>query len=162
MARYGLRPSKPHAVLVAVLSTAMVTFGLVQSLRSGGFQWFMVLWAAIGLTIAGLALRQGFSRKGRAARVDVDENGNRTGGAHHLWGMTTDREDSDARYRVRPSKKAAVLSAIGGVAIIVLGVLKIPGPFVILWVAFAVAVIGFNLWSAFGRKGATSVLERRD
>ena len=41
-------------------------------------------------------------------------------------------------------------------------VLTIRGPFVPLWVTFAVTIIGFDLWSAFGRKGATSVLERRD
>ena len=162
MARYGLRPSKPHAVLVAVLSTAMVTFGLVQFSRSEGFHWFLVVWAAIGLTIAGLALWQGFAGNARGTPVEVDDSGDRPRGSHHLWGMTAARDGSDRRFTVRPGKTGAVVSAVGGVAIIVLGVLKIHGPFVVLWVAFAVAIIGFNLWSAFGRRGATSVLERRD
>ena len=137
MAGYGFRPSKPRAAFVAVLCSAMVIYGIVQFVRSGQFQWFYVLWAAVGVFIVAATLRQGFGSK-------------------------RDRDEAPGRDTLRPSRPMAVLSAVVGAGLIVFGVLRIHGPFLILWVLFAVATVGFNLWSAFGRGSRTSVLERRD
>jgi peptidoglycan/LPS O-acetylase OafA/YrhL len=163
MARYGLRPSKPRAVLIAVLVSAMAIFELVQFARSGHFEWFFLLWMAVAIFIVAAALRQGFgSKPGRGAPVDVDDSGDRPRGSHRLWGMAAVRDEADGPYRLRPSKTMAVVAAIGGAGMIGLAVVVLHGPFVVLWVAFVVALTGFNLWSAFGRKGADSILERRD
>ncbi|UJW32054.1 hypothetical protein L3Q67_44125 [Saccharothrix sp. AJ9571] len=65
-------------------------------------------------------------------------------------------------FKVRPSKPAAILGAIFGVAVIlfvVLGGIGKGGPFIWLWVAGGLAIIGFNLWAAFGKRGATEVVE---
>jgi hypothetical protein len=163
MARYGLRPSKPRAVLVAVLVSALVIFEIVQFARSGHFQWFFVLWLAVAIFIVAVVLRQGFgSRPGRGAPIDVDDSGDRPRGSSRLWGMAAERDQAEGPYRLRPSRTMAVVAAIVGAGMIGLAVVVLHGPFVILWVAFVVAIAGFNLWSAFGRKGADSILERRD
>ena len=133
-----IRPSKPHAVLIAVLCSAMVVFGVVQFVRGGEFHWFFVLWVAIGVFIVAAALFQAFRGKGLAGRPPA-------GG-----------------FAVRPSKPMAVIGAVMGVGMMVVGGLNIRGPFVFLWLAAVAAIIVFNLWSAFGRDGATSIVERRD
>jgi len=162
MAKYGLRSSKPHAVLVAVLASAMMIFGIAQFISSGRFEWFYVLWVAIGVFVVGATLRQAFGAKpGRGAPVDIDDTRDRPRGSSRLWGMTAAR-DPEGPYRLRPSKPMAVVSAVVAVAMIGFGVAFLHGPFVILWALFAAGIAGFNLWSAFGRKGATSLLERRD
>ena len=138
MTGYRIRPSRPHAVLIAVLCSAMVVFGVVRFVRGGEFHWFFVLWVAIGVYIVATALSQAFRGKGLAGRLPA-------GG-----------------FAVRPSKPMAVIGAVVGVGIMVVGGLNIRGPFVFLWLAFLAAIIVFNLWSAFGRNGATSIVERRD
>lgn len=72
-------------------------------------------------------------------------------------------------YRVRPSKPMAVFGAVAGVAILVFGVVMmatrshhIPVAFLVLWVAFGVAIVGFNLWSAFAKNGHVQTLESDD
>ena len=150
-------------MLIAVLGSAMLIFGIVQFVLSGRFEWFYVLWLAVGVFIVVATLWQGFgSRPGRGTPVDVDDSGDRPRGSAHLWGMTAERDDAAGPYRLRPGKTGAVLGAVVGVAMIVFGLTTLHGPFVILWVVFVVAIAGFNLWSAFERKGASSVLERGD
>lgn len=71
-----------------------------------------------------------------------------------------------ATYRVRPSKQMAVFGAVFGAAIIVFGVVQMAGSdaggFVWLWAAFGVAIVAFNLWSAFGRNGHTQTITTDD
>lgn len=64
-------------------------------------------------------------------------------------------------YRVRQSKPLAAIGAVVGAGILVAGALAIGfgSPGVWLWLAFGAAIIAFNLWSAFGRKGHDEVVE---
>lgn len=63
-------------------------------------------------------------------------------------------------YRIKPSKPSAVFGAIVGVAMIIFVLLRFPlgEPFVWLWVAVALGVVGFSLWSAFAKRGAEHVI----
>ncbi|MEU3768078.1 hypothetical protein AB0E55_23755 [Amycolatopsis keratiniphila] len=60
-----------------------------------------------------------------------------------------------ASYRVKPSKPVAIL-----VVVFVNGIGRHSG-FIWLWAAACVAIVGFNLWAAFSKNGATEVVERR-
>ncbi len=67
-----------------------------------------------------------------------------------------------ASYKVKPSKPMAVFGALFGAAMLV--VVLVTGfvrnsAFLWLWVAGCVAIIGFNLWAAFSKRGATEVVE---
>lgn len=68
--------------------------------------------------------------------------------------------------KVKQSKPHAVFGAVGGAIILVIGVAAFVAgdadysPLVLVgWVAFGLAIIGFNLWSAFGKKGHIYVLD---
>lgn len=68
--------------------------------------------------------------------------------------------------RIRPSKPMAVFGAVAGAAILIFGVVSfalgdsdMPAGFLALWVVFGLGIIGFNLWSAFGKGGHTYTLE---
>ncbi|WP_205843717.1 hypothetical protein [Nakamurella deserti] len=69
-------------------------------------------------------------------------------------------------YRVRPSKQMAVFGAVFGAVIVIVGLVQMAGSdaggFVWLWAAFGVAIIAFNLWSAFGRHGHTQTITTDD
>ena len=71
-----------------------------------------------------------------------------------------------ATYRVRPSKQMAVVGAVFGAAILIFGIVQLGGRdssgFIWLWLAFGVAIIAFNLWSAFGRNGHTQTITTDD
>lgn len=65
-----------------------------------------------------------------------------------------------ATYRIRPSKPAAILSAVVGVVILVVGLVNVTGRtgnvwFSVLWAVAVLLIIGFNLWSAFSPRGGT-------
>lgn len=70
-----------------------------------------------------------------------------------------------ATYRVRPSKPIAVMGAVLGSALIIFGVVQMTGEegpppaFMYLWVAFGLAIVGFNLWAAFAKKGHVNTIE---
>lgn len=63
--------------------------------------------------------------------------------------------------RIRPSKPMAIFGAVAGLAIVVFGLVNFPldQPFIWLWATIGLGIVGFNLWSAFGRNGATYVYE---
>ncbi|SEF23514.1 hypothetical protein SAMN05421837_102221 [Amycolatopsis pretoriensis] len=63
-------------------------------------------------------------------------------------------------YRIKPSKPSAVFGAIVGLAMIVVVLVRFPlrEPFVWLWLAVAVGVVGFSLWAAFAKRGAEKVV----
>jgi hypothetical protein len=64
-------------------------------------------------------------------------------------------------HRLRPSKPMAILGAILGVAMVVFGLVQFGGRggFIWLWAVFGIAIVGFNLWAAFAKRGATHVVE---
>ncbi|KFU80242.1 hypothetical protein SAMN04489729_7939 [Amycolatopsis lurida] len=67
-------------------------------------------------------------------------------------------------YKVKPSKPVAVFSAVGGLAVLVFVLVNGIGRgngFIWLWAALCVGVVGFNLWAAFSKRGATEVVERQ-
>ncbi|HEX2773552.1 MAG TPA: hypothetical protein VHN18_14140, partial [Micromonosporaceae bacterium] len=79
-------------------------------------------------------------------------------------GLRGDRV-APSRYRVRPSKPMAVVGAVFGVALLAYGVTQFvragqANSFLVLWVVFGIAIIGFNLWAAFGKKGSLYSLDR--
>lgn len=63
-------------------------------------------------------------------------------------------------YRIKPSKPSAVFGAVVGVAMIIFVLVRFPlsEPFVWLWLAVAVGVVGFSLWAAFAKHGAEKVV----
>jgi len=63
-------------------------------------------------------------------------------------------------YRIKPSKPAAVFGAVVGVAVIIFVLVRFPlrEPFIWLWLAVAVGVVGFSLWAAFAKRGAEKVV----
>ena len=68
-----------------------------------------------------------------------------------------------ATYRVRPPKPLAILGAVVGIAIVVFGVITVgnkPGShgFIWLFAGVGVAIVAFNLWSAFSPRGASSII----
>ncbi|WP_410648864.1 hypothetical protein [Amycolatopsis sp. cmx-4-54] len=70
-----------------------------------------------------------------------------------------------ASFNVKPSKPVAIFGALFGVAILLFGVFSGIGRgngFIWLWVAAGIAIMGFNLWAAFSKRGATEILESRD
>ncbi len=70
-----------------------------------------------------------------------------------------------ATRRIRPAKPLAVFGAVAGAAILAIGLVAglqgdgTPVGFLALWALLGVAIIGFNLWSAFGKGGHTYTVE---
>ncbi len=73
-------------------------------------------------------------------------------------------------YRYKPSKPAAVLSAVFGAAILVFGVVRMLDggaardgggvAFLVLWCVAGLAVVSFNLWAAFAKNGSVATFSR--
>ena len=66
-------------------------------------------------------------------------------------------------YRVRPSKPVAIFGALAGVVILVVGFVMMGtsgkgGWFIWVWLAFGIAIIGFNLWAAFAKRGSIQTI----
>jgi hypothetical protein len=68
MAKYGIWRSKRLTVASALFGFALLAFGVIMFVRSGRFEWFMVLWVALGLVIIGLHLWAAFDSTGRFER----------------------------------------------------------------------------------------------
>ncbi|MGY1812395.1 hypothetical protein [Blastococcus sp. SYSU D00820] len=74
MSSFRYKPSKPVAVLSALIGAAMIVFALT-SLRDGP-AWFLVVWCLFVAGIVGLNLWAAFSRNGSLAtftRVPDDD-----------------------------------------------------------------------------------------
>ncbi|GAB3458676.1 hypothetical protein AB1207_09435 [Kineococcus endophyticus] len=70
------------------------------------------------------------------------------------------------RYRITPSRPAAVLGAFVGAGMLVFGITSFRDggsrPFLVFWCLLVVAIVVFNLWSAFSSKGSSASLERTE
>ena len=66
--------------------------------------------------------------------------------------------------RYKPSKPAAVVSALIGVGMLGFGIANFGGAdgggqgFLIFWCLALVAIIGLNLWAAFSKKGSIATI----
>ncbi|WP_146169009.1 hypothetical protein [Actinoplanes italicus] len=138
------RPSKPYAVFVAIFGLALLVFGVVQVTRQDGFHWFLVVWVLVGLGMIGYVLAQGFGRRRDAPVEDSEPLG----------------------VRLARNRPLAVTSALVGLgAIVYVSIRMSDGKPLGSWLFFALfglAAIGFNLWSAFSRRGSTGTVTRRD
>jgi hypothetical protein len=153
MPRFDLRPSKPHALFVAFGALAILVFGLVQMIRDGGFDWFYVIWVLVGLFVIGGALAQGFSRRRGTQMATVEAE--------------DERDAVPIPMRMAHNKPFAVIGSIVGLGIIGFATVRMASggqglSSALFFGLFGLAIIGFNLWSAFGRKGAAYTVTRRD
>lgn len=65
-----------------------------------------------------------------------------------------------AVQRVKPAKPQAVLSAVVGVGMLIVGIVGIAKgdvnpAFIVLWIVALIGIVGFNLWAAFAKDGHT-------
>jgi type VI protein secretion system component VasK len=150
MPRYELRPSKPHAVFIAIGALAILIFGVGQMLRAGEFHWFAVLWVLIGLVVIGGTLTQAFSRRRGTAVATVEAE--------------SEHEALPWRMRLARNKPLAVIGAVLGAGVLVYAAIRMSDRqslgSVVFFALFGLAVIGFNLWAAFSPRGATHTLNR--
>ena len=145
MPRTVLRPDKPKALFVAAGAFALMVFGIVQMVSSGGFQWFLVLWVTIGLYIIVSALIQGFGGRDPATgSISADDR------------PVNDHPGSQRPAGMPGGRPMAVVGAVIGAGILIFGALQMRGSgndgFLVFWIVFGVAIIAFNLWTAFRRK----------
>ncbi|TYP89157.1 hypothetical protein [Blastococcus xanthinilyticus] len=81
MSRYRYKPSKPVALLGAVVGAAVLVFGVVGMLSGDAADdglgiAFLVLWCAAGVCVIGFNLWAAFAEKGSLAtfsRVEEDD-----------------------------------------------------------------------------------------
>ncbi|MDG4826703.1 hypothetical protein O7635_33050 [Asanoa sp. WMMD1127] len=141
MSRFGVRPSRPQAALMAVFGTVILVAGVVQFVRTGQFDWFTVLFVLAGLWIVGFSVLAALGKG--PALFTSRERGAPTGG-----------------LSFRPSRPVAVAGAVFGAAVIIFGVVQFARAgafswFLVVWAVLGASVVGFNLWSAFARNGAS-------
>ena len=72
-----------------------------------------------------------------------------------------------ATYRVQPAKPVAVMGAIFGLAILIFGIVSVSrsghgGGFIWIWVIAGLAIISFNLWAAFSKRGSVQTITSDD
>ncbi len=69
-------------------------------------------------------------------------------------------------FRIKLSKPMAVLSAVMGVGMIIFALLNDDlnknGGFLAFWIFAVIAIVAFNLWSAFANNGSVYNVERSD
>jgi threonine dehydrogenase-like Zn-dependent dehydrogenase len=66
-------------------------------------------------------------------------------------------------YRMKPTKPAAIFTAVVGVAIVVFGIVNVGNKpnghgFIWLWAVIGLGIVGFGLWSAFSPRGGTQII----
>ncbi len=66
-------------------------------------------------------------------------------------------------YRVKPTKPAAIFTAVVGVAVVVFGIVSVGNKpnghgFIWLWAVIGLAIVGFGLWSAFSSRGGSEII----
>lgn len=66
-------------------------------------------------------------------------------------------------WRVKPSKPAALLAAVVGVAMIVFALVSFHGAIGIriAWCVVVVGIVGVQLWAAFSARGSLYTAQRR-
>ena len=72
-----------------------------------------------------------------------------------------------ANYRVKPTKPAAIFTAVVGVAIVIFGIVSVGNKpnghgFIWLWAVVGLAIVGFGLWSAFSSRGGSEIISTDD
>lgn len=144
--RFDVRPSKPYAVFMALGALAILIFGTVQVFLHDAFEWPFLLFLAAGLFIIVAVLTHAFRGDTATART----------------GSSAEPADG----RIARNRTLAVVGAIAGVGILIFGGFMLAGKESPLEIALfsvaGLAIIGFNLWSAFSRNGGRYAVTRRD
>ncbi|SCG64429.1 hypothetical protein [Micromonospora humi] len=121
--------ARQRDLFVATLSSAAVVVGVVW-LVTRPLAWFSVLWVAVAATVVGTSLRRG------------------------LAPTTGDRRPTRPRPARRAPRVMAVVSALFAAVLLAVFLPRFardgqPPALLALWALFAVAIAGFNLWTAF-------------
>ncbi|HWS39515.1 MAG TPA: hypothetical protein VN408_43070 [Actinoplanes sp.] len=123
MSRIDVRPSKPYAVLMALVAVGILIFGAVQVIGSGAFEWSFLIFPAAGLFVIGAALWQAFGRGDSAVRRD------------------------------RTLVVAGAIAGVGILIFGGFQLAGTASPVEIALIGVAgLAIIGYNLWSVFSRR----------
>ncbi|ATO13591.1 hypothetical protein CO540_06880 [Micromonospora sp. WMMA2032] len=123
--------ARQRDLFIATLGAVLAGYGVLR-LVTEPFSWFPVLWLAAAVTMVGTTLRRAL-----AAR-------------------TAERRPPVPRPARRAGRAMAVASALFGVVLLAVALPRFArdghSPALLaLWATFAVAIVGFNLWTAFRR-----------
>jgi drug/metabolite transporter (DMT)-like permease len=73
VATYRVKPSRPLAVMGAILGAAVLVFGVVQMANSDdGPGWFLWLWLVFGIAIVSFNLWAAFAKQGSIQTITTD------------------------------------------------------------------------------------------